>query len=78
MAKILYEIDTDDLFRNTTAAQDREVLKEFLAQMTDDMLVTEVVNRELLSDVFCESKNTEQQAVIDEWADDFGWTKVED
>jgi hypothetical protein len=78
MAKILYEIDTDNLFDNTTAMQDKEVLKEFLSQMTDDMLVEEVVNRSLLSDVFCESRQTEQQTIIDEWADDFGYTKQEE
>lgn len=75
MAKILYEIDTDNLFDNTTVAQDKEVLKEFLSQMTDEMLVKEVTDRELLYDVFDESKRSEQQAIIDEWADDFGYTK---
>ena len=78
MAKILYEIDTDNLFDNTTATQDKEILKEFLSQMTDDMLVEEVVERELLSDVFDESRKSEQQAIIDEWADDFGYTKLEE
>lgn len=78
MAKILYEIDTDDLFRNTTAAQDEKVLKEFLSQMTDEMLVGEITERELLSDVFCEAKEAEQQAIIDEWADNFGYTKMEE
>jgi hypothetical protein len=78
MAKILYEIDTDNLFDNTTVAQDKEILKEFLGQMTDDMLVEEVVERELLFDVFSESKMSEQQAIIDEWADEFGYTKQEE
>lgn len=78
MAKILYEIDTDNLFDNTTARQDKEVLKEFLSQMTDDMLVEEIVDRGLLSDVFNESIISEQQAIIDEWADDFGYTKLEE
>ena len=78
MAKILYEIDTDNLFDNTTAAQDKEILKEFLSQMTDDMLVEEVVKRELLFDVFSESKMPEQQAIIDELADEFGYTKQEE
>ena len=78
MAKILYEIDTDNLFANTTVAQDKEILKEFLSQMTDDMLVEEIVDRELLSDVFDESRKSEQQAIIDEWAEDFGYTKLEE
>ena len=78
MAKILYEIDTDDLFNNTTVAQDKEVLKEFLSKMTDDMLVEEVVNRELLSEVFGESRESEQQSIIDEWADVFGYAKLEE
>lgn len=31
MAKILYEIDTYNLFDNTTGEQDEEILKEFLS-----------------------------------------------
>lgn len=77
MTKILYEIDTDNLFDNTTAAQDMEVLEEFLDRMTDEMLVKEVVNREIFSDVFDELKKSEQQAIIDDWADVFGYTKQE-
>lgn len=42
------------------------------------MLVEEVAERELLSDVFSESKMSEQQTIIDEWADDFGYTKQEE
>ena len=78
MPKILIQIDTDDLLEHTTAAQDREVFREFLDKIPDEMLVEEVVNRSLLSDVFCESRRTEQQELIDERADDFGYTKEEE
>jgi hypothetical protein len=78
MPKILIQIDTDDLLEHTTVAQDREVFREFLDKIPDEMLVEEVVNRSLLSDVFCESRRTEQQELIDEWADDFGYTKEEE
>lgn len=78
MPKILIQIDTDDLLEHTTAAQDREVFREFLDKIPDEMLVEEVVNRSLLSDVFCESRRTEQQELIDEWADNFGYTKEEE
>lgn len=78
MPKILIQIDTDDLLGHTTAAQDREVFREFLDKISDEMLVEEVVNRSLLSDVFCESRRTEQQELIDVWADNFGYTREED
>lgn len=78
MPKILIQIDTDDLLEHTTAAQDREVFREFLDKIPDEMLVEEVVNRSLLSDVFCESRRTEQQELIDVWADIFGYTREED
>lgn len=78
MPKILIQIDTDDLLEHTTAAQDREVFREFLDKISDEMLVEEVVNRSLLSDVFCESRRTEQQELIDVWADNFGYTREED
>ena len=78
MPKILIQIDTDDLLEHTTAAQDIEVFREFLDKIPDEMLVEEVVNRSLLSDVFCESRRTEQQELIDVWADNFGYTREED
>ena len=78
MPKILIQIDTDDLLEHTTAAQDREVFRELLDKIPDEMLVEEVVNRSLLSDVFCESRRTEQQELIDVWADNFGYTREED
>ena len=78
MPKILIQIDTDALLEHTTAAQDREVFREFLDKIPDEMLVEEVVNRSLLSDVFCESRRTEQQELIDVWADNFGYTREED
>lgn len=78
MPKILIQIDTDDLLEYTTAAQDREVFREFLDKIQNDMLVEEVANRELLSDVYNESKRSEQQELMDEWADDFGYTKEEE
>lgn len=78
MPKILIQIDTDDLFEHTTAAQDREVFREFLDKIPNDMLVEEVANRELLSDVYNESKRSEQQELVDEWANIFGYTREEE
>lgn len=42
------------------------------------MLVEEVTSRELLCDVFNESKRSEQQELMDEWADNFGYTREEE
>ena len=78
MPKILIQIDTDDLLEHTTAAQDREVFRGFLDKIPDDMLVEEVTSRGLLCDVFNESKRSEQQGLVDEWADVFGYTREEE
>jgi len=78
MPKILIQIDTDDLLEHTTAAQDREVFREFLDKIPDEMLVEEVTSRELLDDVFDESKRSEQRGLVDKWADVFGYTKEEE
>ena len=42
------------------------------------MLVEEIVDRRLLFKAFDESRKYEQQVVIDEWADNFGYTKIEE
>lgn len=47
MAKILFEIDTEDLFDNTTMSQDNEIFKEMVEKIPDDILVTEVTDRNL-------------------------------
>ena len=75
MPKILVEIDTNNLFRNTTTAQDEEILSDMLCMTDDKMLVAEVVNRNLLADVFAESRESEKQALMDEWAEEYGYIK---
>lgn len=75
MPKILVEIDTNNLFRNTTTAQDEEILSDMLCMTDDKMLVAEVVSRNLLADVFAESRESEKQALMDEWAEEYGYIK---
>jgi hypothetical protein len=77
MAKILFEIDTEDLFDNTTAKQDNEIFKEMVERIPDDILVTEVTDRNLLDDVFSNATRGEQEELFLSNAEDFGYKIVE-
>lgn len=73
MAKILVEINTEDLFDNTTAYQDNEIFKEMVERIPDDLLIKEVAGRNLLEDVFQESIRGEQEELFLNNAEDFGY-----
>ncbi len=77
MAKILFEIDTDCLFDNTTVSQDNEIFKEMVEKIPDDILVTEVTDRNLLEDVFSNATREEQEELFLSNAEDFGYKIVE-
>lgn len=77
MAKILFEIDTDCLFDNTTMSQDNEIFKEMVTRIPDDILVTEVAGRNLLEDVFSNAIREEQEELFLSNAEDFGYKIVE-
>ena len=77
MAKILVEIDTEDLFDNTTTYQDNEIFKEMVERIPDDILVSEVAGRNLLDDVFSEATREEQEELFLSNAEDFGYKIVE-
>lgn len=77
MAKILFEIDTDCLFDNTTVSQDNEIFKEMVERIPDDILVTEVADRNLLEDVFSNATRGEQEELFLSNAEDFGY-KIEE
>lgn len=77
MAKILFEIDTDCLFDNTTVSQDNEIFKEMVERIPDDILVAEVADRNLLEDVFSYATREEQEELFLSNAEDFGYKIVE-
>lgn len=77
MAKNLVEIDTEDLFDNTTSYQDNEIFKEMVTRIPDDILVTEVTDRNLLEDVFTNATRGEQEELFLSNAEDFGYKIVE-
>ena len=78
MANILVEINTNNILDNTTSEQDKAIIAEFLDKADDDALIKEVVDRELLSDVFAESRESEKQTLMDEWAEEYGFVKKEE
>ena len=77
MAKILFEIDTEDLFDNTTTSQDNEIFKEMVERIPDDILVAEVADRNLLEYVFSNATREEQEELFLSNAEDFGYKIVE-
>ena len=77
MAKILFEIDTEDLFDNTTTSQDNEIFKEMVERIPDDILVAEVTDRNLLEYVFSNATRGEQEELFLSNAEDFGY-KIEE
>ena len=77
MAKILFEIDTEDLFDNTTVSQDNEIFKEMVERIPDDILVAEVADRNLLEYVFSNATREEQEELFLSNAEDFGYKIVE-
>lgn len=78
MPKIFIEIDSDELLDHTTPEQEKAIIADFLDRADDDALVDEVVDRELLSDVFAESRESEKQALMDDWAEGYGYVKKEE
>lgn len=77
MAKILFEIDTEDLFDNTTMSQDNEIFKEMVEKIPDDILISEVTDKNLLEDVFLNATRGEQEELFLSNAEDFGYKVVE-
>lgn len=71
--KLKIEIDSEDLFRFTTAREDREFIKEMVENASDDVLVDEIISRELVSDVLNELTEKELEELLAE----YGYIKEE-
>lgn len=71
--KIKVEIDSEDLLRFTTASEDRQFIKEMVENASDDVLVDEIISRELVSDVLNELTEKELEELLAE----YGYIKEE-
>lgn len=71
--KIKVEIDSEDLLRFTTASEDRQFIKEMVENASDEVLVDEIISRELVSDVLDELTEIELEELLAE----YGYIKEE-
>lgn len=71
--KIKVEIDSEDLLRFTTASEDRQFIKEMVENASDEVLVDEIISRELVSDVLDELNERELEKLLAE----YGYIKEE-
>ena len=71
--KIKVEIDSEDLLRFTTASEDRQFIKEMVENASDEVLVDEIISRELVSDVLNELNERELEELLAE----YGYIKEE-
>lgn len=71
--KIKVEIDSEDLLRFTTASEDRQFIKEMVENASDEVLVDEIISRELVSDVLNELTEKELEELLAE----YGYIKEE-
>lgn len=71
--KIKVEIDSKDLLMFTTQSEDREFIKEMVENASDDVLVDEIISRELVSDVLNELTERELEELLAE----YGYIKEE-
>lgn len=77
--KVKVEIETTDLFRFTSSArEDSKIVEELLDSLNDEPLIQAVINRGLVEDLFDCLSAKEQDNIIGKYANDFGYTKIEE
>lgn len=67
--KVKVEIDVEDIFDNTTAAEDKKILRQMVERCDDATLVDEVISRELFEDVLRELSEDQLREMLN----DFGY-----
>jgi hypothetical protein len=76
--KVKVEIDTLDIFNHTTYNQDDLIVQEIIDKAYDETIKNEVKKRALERDLFDELPTERQRMIIEEYADEFGYTKKEE
>lgn len=71
--KLKIEIDSKDLFKYTTAREDSELAEELIGNVKDEVIIEEVFNRHLVSDVLDRINVRELEEMLAE----YGYTKGE-
>ena len=75
--KVKIEIETLDIFNHTTYNQDDLIVQEIIDKAYDETIKNEVKKRALERDLFDELPTDRQRMIIEEYAEEFGYTKKE-
>lgn len=71
--KLRVEIDSKELLKYTTAREDSELAEELIGNVKDEVIIEEVLNRHLVSDVLDSIDVRELEEMLAE----YGFTKGE-
>lgn len=71
--KLRVEIDSKELLKYTTAREDSELAEELIGNVKDEVIIEEVFNRHLVSDVLDKMMLRELEEMLAE----YGFTKGE-
>lgn len=77
--KVKVEIETTDIFKFTSSyKEDSKIVEELLGSLEDDSLVQAIIDRGLYKELFDSLSANEQESIIDNYANDYGYFKSED
>ena len=77
--KVKVEIETTDIFKFTNSyEEDSKIVEELLDSLKDDSLIQAIIDRGLYKEVFDSLSTNEQESIIDNYANDYGYYKSED
>ncbi len=76
--RVEVELETSNIFDNTTVREDMLIAEEFLDKCSDEALLDELEKRGISEQFFANLSKAEQEALIEEYAEDYGYTKNED
>ena len=77
--KVKVEIETTDIFRFTASyKEDSQIVEELLDLLEDDSLISAIIDRGLYKELFDRLSINEQESIIENYANDYGYFKSED
>ena len=75
--RVEVELETSNIFDNTTVREDMLIAEEFLNKCSDEALLDELEKRGINDQFFANLSKAEQEALIEQYAEDYGYFKSE-
>lgn len=77
--KVRVEIETTDIFNFTSShREDSKIVEELLYSLEDEPLIQAIIDRGLGADLFDSLSMKEQESIIENYAEEYGYVKQED